>query len=446
MNVAVTKTRAEQALLQGFEQVAGVLPGAVWVRAAREKALGAVEALGLPHRRVEEWKYTDLRAALKEAFPPAVASAGKVAEPPSPEALAAAIGPELATMAAIRVMIRNGRFAGIDGAARLPAGVVLAPLAEALSGRTDEALESAFAVEVDAARQPVIALNTAYATDGVRLAVSPGVEITEPVHVVFLADASGPLAVTTRNVIDIGPGAKVTIVESHAGAAGVALQANTVTQINVGDGARVAHLKVIAEGERALHLGSSLVKLGADATYRAFELTAGVGLARNETMLSYLGENTAADVSGMALGRGSAHIDTTLTIDHVAPACESRELFKYVLDGEARGIFQGKVIVRPDAQKSDGKQMAQALMLSEAVEFDSKPELEIYADDVVCGHGSTVAEIEPDLVFYCRSRGIPLEEARALLIDSFIGEALEKVEDETLREAFAAVARRWLEA
>jgi Fe-S cluster assembly protein SufD len=146
------------------------------------------------------------------------------------------------------------------------------------------------------------------------------------------------------------------------------------------------------------------------------------------------------------LGRGSEHIDTTLVVDHAVPGGESRELFKGVLADRARGVFQGKVIVRPNAQKTDGKQMAQALLLSPDAEFDSKPELEIFADDVVCGHGSTSAEIDEDLLFYMLSRGIPRGEARALLIESFIGEAIDKVEDESLREALSAMAKSRLAA
>jgi Fe-S cluster assembly protein SufD len=149
-------------------------------------------------------------------------------------------------------------------------------------------------------------------------------------------------------------------------------------------------------------------------------------------------------VSGAFLGRGSEHIDTTLVVDHAVPHCTSRELFKGVLADRAHGIFQGKVIVRPNAQKSDGKQMAQALMLSPDAEFDSKPELEIHADDVVCGHGATAAEIDEDMLFYLRARGIPVAEARALLIESFIGEAIDKVADENLRAALSGIAKRRL--
>jgi len=165
---------------------------------------------------------------------------------------------------------------------------------------------------------------------------------------------------------------------------------------------------------------------------------------RNNLFVTFKGEGAKLDISGAFLGRGAEHVDTTLVVDHAVPGCESRELFKGVLADKAHGVFQGKVIVRPDAQKSDGKQMAQVLMLSQDAEFDSKPELEIHADDVVCGHGSTAAEIDEDLLFYMRSRGIPTAEARALLIESFIVEAIDKVGDERVRAALAGIATRRL--
>ena len=189
-----------------------------------------------------------------------------------------------------------------------------------------------------------------------------------------------------------------------------------------------------------------MATLGENARYRAFQLTAATGLARNGVFALFDGEGAKLDISGAFLGRGSEHIDTTLVVDHAVRGGESRELFKGVLADRARGVFQGKVIVRPDAQKTDGKQMAQALLLSPDAEFDSKPELEIFADDVVCGHGSTSAEIDEDLLFYMLSRGIPRAEARALLIESFIGEAIDKVEDERLREALSEIARSRLAA
>jgi Fe-S cluster assembly protein SufD len=204
-------------------------------------------------------------------------------------------------------------------------------------------------------------------------------------------------------------------------------------------------VKCVLGTGRATHLANWLVGIGERADYRGFQFTSGVALARNQLALTFKGQGAKIDLSGAFLAQGHEHIDTTLVVDHAVPGCTSRELFKGVLADEARGIFQGKVIVRPDAQKTDGKQMAKVLMLSPNAEFDSKPELEIFADDVVCGHGSTSADLDRDLLFYCQSRGIPEQEARALLIESFIGEAIAKVEREDVREALAALARKWLD-
>src|SRR4029078_5658358 len=195
---------------------------------------------------------------------------------------------------------------------------------------------------------------------------------------------------------------------------------------------------------RVTHLANWIVMLEEAVNYRGFHKTAGAALARSQIFATYKGQHSKLDLSGVFLGRGSDHIDTTLVVDPAVPHCVSRELFKGVLDDRARGIFQGKVIVRPDAQKSDGKQMAQVLMLSPDAEFDSKPELEIYADDVICGHGSTAAELDEDLLFYMRARGIPREKARALLIESFVGEAFDKIENDAVREAMFAIATDWL--
>jgi Fe-S cluster assembly protein SufD len=236
------------------------------------------------------------------------------------------------------------------------------------------------------------------------------------------------------------------VIEAHVALPGAAAdtQVNALTEVTVGKGATLHHAKVAVDEGKALHLSNCDVTLEADATYRNFQFSAGLGLARNGLNVIFEGEGSKLDLSGAYLARHSEHIDTTLVVDHAVPRCESRELFKGVIDDHGRGVFQGKIIVRPDAQKTDGKQMSQALMLSEDAEFDSKPELEIFADDVVCGHGTTAAELDADLLFYCRSRGIPEKEARALMIESFIGEAIEKVENEQLRDALMAYAMQWL--
>ena len=233
-------------------------------------------------------------------------------------------------------------------------------------------------------------------------------------------------------------------VETHVTLGQQAVQTNSLTHLGIGAGAVVDHIKIQRENTSSTHLSNWLVDLWAESTYHGFQYTSGAQLARNQIDIYFKGEGSSADVSGVDLIRGNQHCDTTMVIDHAEPGCTSRELFKLVLDDDARGVFQGKVVVASKAQKTDGKQMAQALMLSESCEFDSKPELEIYADDVACGHGSTCAEIDPDLIFYCRSRGIPEDVARGLLTESFVAEAIDKVQDETVADALGALARDWL--
>jgi Fe-S cluster assembly protein SufD len=432
---AVPKTQAEQALACNFEAVAGKLPGARAVADMRNAAIGAFAALGLPHRRIEEWKYTDLRVALKDALPPAVGAPGVA----TAAGIDAALG-ALASLDVHRIVFVDGAHAPqLSTAARLE-GVTIEPLAIALAGSPDRA--AAGLSEKEAHGEAVIALNTAFMTDGAVIGIGERARPAKPLLLVFARAGSEGRLVTTRNLVKLASGARATIVEAHVSLAGAGpMQANTLTEVVVGDAAHLAHLKVTLAGEAASHLGTAMATLGPGAGYRSFQLTAATRLVRNTSCVDLRGEGAKLDMSGLFLGRGAEHIDTTLVVDHAVPQCESRELFKGVLAGRARGVFQGKVIVRPGAQKSDGKQMAQALMLSPEAEFDSKPELEIYADDVVCGHGSTAAELDADMLFYLRSRGIPAEEARALLIEGFIGEALDKIEDETLREALGQLAR-----
>jgi Fe-S cluster assembly protein SufD len=442
MSVAVIKTKAEQTIAQSFEAVATRLPGKGWAGQARAAAIAEFARTGLPHRRVEAWKYTDLRALMKEAFPPAVAGAAAI----DPEAIDRALGPELADLSATRLVFVNGAFVEPRVTGVVLPGCRFDPLARAIGEAEFAWLEPHLATEAGTSADALLALNTAFATDGALLRVEPGAKPALPIHLVFLSDAVEPASVTTRNLIEVGRGAHCVIVESHVGAGDQPRQSNAVTEIHVGDGAHVQHIKYTREGLQASHVSTWLARLGRDVVYRAFHLTAGSGLVRNQARVTFAGEGSRLDFSGAFLAHGGEHIDTALLIDHVAGHCESRELFKGVLDGRSRGVFQGKVIVRPGAQKTDGKQMAQALMLSPDAEFDSKPELEIYADDVACGHGSTAAEIDPDLVFYCRARGMPEATARALLIEAFVGEAIEKVEHEGVREAFFGLAKGWLAA
>ncbi len=439
MNVAVMKTKAEQAMWESFEAVAEKLPGSAAVKERRAQAIGTFSGLGLPHRRIEEWKYTDLRVNVKEVLPAAVDDK----TPLTIAELLVALGP-LAHVDAHRVVFVNGHYRAQLGDVSDAAGLRIAALGELLSSATEDA--GATLASTPEGGDAVEALNTAFMTDGAVVSVAAGASVAKPLMIVFVRAGGHAHSVAVRNFVTVETGASATVIEAHVVLPGAShdAQLNALTEVTVGKGATLHHAKVAVDEGKALHLSNCDVTLDADATYRNFQFSTGLGFARNGLNIIFEGEGSKLDLSGAYLARHSEHIDTTLVVDHAVPRCESRELFKGVLDGHGRGVFQGKIIVRPGAQKTDGKQMSQALMLSEDAEFDSKPELEIFADDVVCGHGTTSAELDPDLLFYCRSRGIPEKEARALMIESFIGEAIEKVDNEQLRDALAAYAMRWL--
>ena len=437
MTVTPIKTKAEQQLAAHFEAAAPLLPGGGWVPAARRAAFARFAAQGLPHRRLEAWKYTDLRASLRDVSAPAPWSKAR----PTLDAakLKAALGPELAKLPAIRLVFVNGVFAaaGIPKGHEPGAVYHYGPLAEALGETGHDWLRQRFSSIGESTAE----LNSAFVTDGLVMRVAEDARLDLPVHLVFLTDTAEPQAVTTRNLIRVDKGAHATILESHVGAA---RQSNAMTQLHVCDGATVEHIKLLAEGQLATHLANWTVDVEAGATYRAVHISESPALARNDVNVTFEGEGASFTFNAAVLGRGKSHIDTTMVIDHAVPKCTSRELIKTVLDDEARGVFQGKVIVRPDAQKSDGKQSARALLLSPNAEFDSKPELEIYADDVVCGHGSTAAELDEDQVFYLMARGIPRAQARALLVEAFAAEAIEAITHEGIREAMRARLQAWL--
>jgi Fe-S cluster assembly protein SufD len=242
-----------------------------------------------------------------------------------------------------------------------------------------------------------------------------------------------------RSLVTVGEGGKATIIEDHdSGDA----QVNAALELVVSDKAEIDYFKLTRS--RALHVGSLLASVGAEAAFNSFAFTADVNVVRNQNFIRFAGERTKAGIRGVSLLRGKQHADTTLLIEHAAGYCESREQFRSVLDEQAHGVFQGKIVVKPHAQKTDAKMMTRALLLSDEAEADNKPELEIFADDVVCGHGATTSAPNKDLKFYLMARGIPEPQAEALLIQAFIGETIEEIAHEGIREALMNAAIDWL--
>jgi Fe-S cluster assembly protein SufD len=428
------KTAAESGLAAAFGAAKERLPGAV---ALRDAAFRRFEAAGLPHRRVEEWKYTDLRALMRDAKP--------LAAPPDDAAKARAgnAGAALAAIEGRRIVLVDGVLVPeLSDLAALEPGLRIRSMAQALAAG-DAAVVQRLGrlVPTD---DVAVALNTAFMGDGVVIEVAERGALARPLHLVFFNAGGSPAAVFTRSLAVIGNGAKAMLIESHEGVPGSDYQVNTALEIEVGDDAHVDHIKITGEGAGALHVSSLMARVGAQARFNAFLFTAAAAVVRNQLFLHFTGEGTLAGIRGATLLNGRQHADATLVADHIAGSCISREVFKTVLDGESRGVFQGKIIVRPNAQKTDAKMAAHALLLSEEAEADSKPELEIFADDVQCGHGSTAGALDDDLLFYLKARGIPAKEAEALMIQAFVGEAIDGIEHAGLRDLLIDQVEAWL--
>lgn len=432
------KTAAETALAANFAAARRALPGAAAVAALREDAFNRFESDGLPHRRVEEWKYTDLRALMREALP--------LAGMPDAAAKTRAkdAGAALASIEGRRIVFVDGAFVPeLSDLADLEAGLSIRSMAQALA--TGEAQLLAHLGKVVPTNDVAVALNTAFMGDGALIHVAPGMALARPIHLVFVNVGREAVAVFSRSLVVIGKGARAMLVESHEGTN--EHQVNTALELEVGDEAHVDHIKITGAGSGALHVSTLMAAIGAHARFNEFLFTAGAGVVRNQLFVRFAGEGTIAHICGANLLKGRQHVDTTLVADHAVADCTSREVFKSVLDGESRGVFQGKIIVRPHAQKTDAKMATHALLLSDTAEADNKPELEIFADDVQCGHGATSGDLDEDLLFYLRARGIPAKEAEALLIQAFVGEAVEEgIEHAGLRDVLMDYVAAWLEA
>ncbi|MBS4012008.1 MAG: Fe-S cluster assembly protein SufD [Roseovarius sp.] len=437
-DIKIMKTPAETTIAELFSASKAALPGDA---SAREAAFARFTKAGLPHRRVEEWKYTDLRAAMREAAPLAPQLSDRAVE----KALSG--NDFFAEANAAKIAIVNGHVSeGASELGALPDGVNVVTLSQALA-ENHPLLASLGAIK-GAKSNVAYALNAAFMTDGVVLHVSPGVEVSRPIHLRFAVDGESALATATRVLLVVEEGASVTLLESHESADGVGHQPNNVVEIIAGDKSRVRHLRIDRHGREALALSTLTAHLGAHVAFDSLNLVARPGFTRHQVYMTFAGEHTVGGVRGATMLNGSQHADTTLFVDHIAPHCESRELYKTVLDGEAVGVFQGKIAVAQTAQKTDGKMMSSAVMLSEGGTMNNKPELEIFADDVLCAHGATCGALDDDLLFYLMARGLPRKEAEALLVESFLGEPIEEAlgDDETLHGAFMAVIQDWLAA
>lgn len=408
--------------------------GADWLVGLNARARRRYELSGWPHAKTESWKYTNLNALAAAEF--VLARDGEAKVPAG----------RVLPVDAPRVVLVNGLLRpDLSELDRLGAGLTVARLSE-MPHMEQGAVEDILRETSSTDGLPLAALNTALIADALVLEIADGVVSEQPVHVISIG-AGGNAAFAPRLMIRAGKYSVADVIESHVGADGLdgaAYFSNAVTQVSLGRGARLGHYKVQNEAPGAFHVALTTAVVADGAVYDNFVLSIGGRLARNEIRGRIAGGNVEYRVNGAYMGAGSQHIDNTTFIEHAAAGSRSREVYKGVLAGSARGVFQGKILVRPDAQQTDGYQMNRAMLLSDKAEIDSKPELEIYADDVRCSHGATVGELEEEQLFYLQARGIDREAARRLLVAAYIDDAIDEIHSEVARGAMKQLAAGWL--
>jgi Fe-S cluster assembly protein SufD len=393
-----------------------------WLGQRRRRAIESFRRTGFPTRRSEAWRFSDLAPLTGQAFPPLAGGAAS----PSLESLVAAHRIADATNL---VLVNGALAAGLSDA--LPAG------AASLAAAPDQA---AFAEEGESGPA---ALNAAFSADGVVLHVAAAAALERVLHLIHVTSAENAASFHVRHLVTLGAGARARLVETHLAVAGSRHWSSEVTAIRLDARAELLHAKLLGGADSLIHLAEQSVHVGEHARYEGFFLGLGGRLARQDLTVR-LGHKADCVVGGLFLLRGEEEAALASTIHHDSPGGTTREIFKSVLYDSAHAIFQGCIRVAPDAQKTNAHQLSQTLLLSERARVDTKPELEILADDVKCSHGATVGALAEDQLFYLISRGSPEAEARAMLVTAFAASALDTVSDETMRRTLAAALEGWL--
>jgi Fe-S cluster assembly protein SufD len=394
-------------------------PGPAWLQSARERARARLGEIGFPTLRQEEWRFTNMAPLLR--WPLHAAQPGE-----------RRIGP--ADVEPFRLAVKGHCLVFVDGFFRgdlsvLPGkGALQAGGLRALLEADGRELEAHLARHASFETNYFTALNTAFFQDGAYISVPAGATIEEPVQLLYLAASERPgAAVQARNLILVHSGGSLKVIETYASLTGAAHLTNAVTEASLGAGARLEHCRLQNENERAFHVATVQAAQGRESHWLSHSIATGARLARNQIQTLLDGEGAEAILNGLYLGRGEQLIDHHTVVDHVQPHCESHEFYHGILAGRAHGVFNGKIFVRPNAQKTNAKQTNRNLVLSEDAVMDTKPQLEIFADDVKCTHGATVGQLNGEALFYLRARGIGAAQARSMLIRAFANDVVERV-------------------
>jgi Fe-S cluster assembly protein SufD len=399
-----------------------------WTATLREQAMARFAERGFPTTKDEAWRYTSVAPIVRTRFKADVPGDASAVTPELFERLT------FEPWECTHVVFLNGRYEKkLSSICKLPDGVILKSLESALEENRD-LVEPHLGRCVDSKQQPFVDLNTAFLRDGVFLHVPKGIVIEAEIHLLFVSTANGTASISQpRNLIVAEEGAQVTVIESYAGIARDVYFTNAVTEVAVQPGAVVQHYRLQRESLASYHIGALGVRLGRSSSFASHAITLGGALCRQDVNVLFDGEGGNCTLNGLYVLSESQHVDNHTVIDHARPRCSSQELYKGVLDDRSRGVFDGTVIVRPDAQKTDARQTNNNLILSEEAMADSKPTLQISADDVKCSHAATIGQLDENSMFYLRSRGLSEATARSLLVHAFASDVVSRIGVEPVR-------------
>ena len=421
-----------EAFRAAFERVQRESAGNGAVASLRSRAFARFSEVGLPTTKLESWRFTNIGPIATRRF--GMPRAHEVdASTLSPYVLPGVDGP--------RVVSVDGRYASeLSVVTGLPSGVVIGSLAAALTANEQVATSHlARLATFDAAERAFTALNTSLFQDGVVVSIPDNTVIEEPIHLLFAATGGDDVMHHPRVLVSVGKNSQIRLIESYVGLADGAYFTNTVTEVVAGDGAVVDHYKLLRESDDAYHVASMHVWLGRGSNFSSHAVTMGGAIARNEVIAELQGEGAECTLNGLYLVNKTRLVDNHTTIYHAKPHCNSHELYKGILDDRSRAVFNGKIVVAIDAQKTDAKQTNKALLLSEDAQINTKPELEIFANDVRCTHGATIGQLDADALFYLRSRGLDSGQARNVLIHAFATDLLNRIAIGPIRAQLDAV-------
>jgi len=408
-----------------------------WLQSLRTQGMARFEALGFPSTKNEDWHFTSVAPIAERTFRAAMTSKKGVSSEGSTAGMVARADLTRFTFgqpAWHTLVFVNGEFSeDLSSYAGLGEKVRVNSLANAIRsgiGRPERHLGKIAAFDNHA----FTALNTAFIGDGAFVEIQADAVVEQPIHLLFVSEGQGEAISHPRNLIVAAANSRASIIESYFSVRDSSYFTNAVTEISLGQGARIDHYKIQRESEKSFHVGTTQIRQARDSQLHSFSLAVGGLLARTNIYTSLDGDAATCTLNGLYLTDGVQHIDNQTSIEHIAPNCPSHEIYKGVLDGRSHGVFNGKVYVHPEAQKTDGKQSNNNLLLSPTARVDTKPQLEIFADDVKCTHGATVGRLDELAMFYLNSRGIGPETARTLLTYAFAADVLETIELEALRK------------